>query len=90
MFTKHAKIRNQQRCIPPIIHDWLDQYGDEIFDGHGYIKVFFSKKSIKIMAKEFGSNFVQSNRKYLNLYRIEASSTGLVITNGWKTKRIKN
>ena len=89
MITNHSQLRNQQRCIPPIIHDWLSNFGEERYDGHGGIKIFFSQKSIKRMGKEFGHNFVCENKKYFSIYRVESSSDGTVITTGWKTKRFK-
>ncbi len=87
MFSKHAHKRNQQRCIPPIVHLWLSKYGEERFDKHGGIKRYFSSKSKKMMEKELGRNFIQENKKYLKAYCIENHS-GSVITCGWITKRI--
>ena len=89
MLTNHAKNRAQQRSIPPIVHRWLSDFGDEIYDGNGCIKVFFSLKSKKHMEHKLGRHFVGENKKYLSAYRIESSSTGSVITCGWKTKRFK-
>ncbi len=89
MFSHHAQHRNQQRCIPPIVHDWLSEFGIEKFDGHGGVRVYFSGESIKRMERELGRHFVRENRKYLNAYRVESSSDGTVITCGRKTKRIR-
>jgi len=91
MFSKHAKTRNQQRCIPPIVHQWLDEYGKEVYDKHrGAIKVFFSSESIKRLERNCGRHFIRENKKYLRAYRIEGSSDSKIITCGWRTKRIKN
>ena len=87
--SKHCSVRNQQRCIPPIVHDWLSTYGVKSFDGHGGIKVYFAHKSIKKMEKDFGSNFVSQIKKYLNVYRDESAKDGTAITTGWRNKRIK-
>jgi hypothetical protein len=70
MFSHHAKHRNQQRCIPPAVHDWLTRYGTEHFDGRGGCRVFFSKTSIKKMEQELGKHFVRENKKYLDAYRV--------------------
>jgi hypothetical protein len=35
--TYHAATRSQQRCVPPLIMQWLDQFGEEQYDGHGAI-----------------------------------------------------
>jgi hypothetical protein len=52
MNTRHAKIRAQQRCIPPLINDLLDRYGQEEYDGHGGITVYLNKASIKNMERD--------------------------------------
>ncbi len=89
MFTNHSKYRNQQRCIPPIIHNWLSEFGDEVYDGNGGIKVYFSSRSKRKMEREFGRHFIRENIKYLNIYRVESCANGMVITSGWKNKRFK-
>jgi hypothetical protein len=33
--TAHAAARMRQRSIPPVVIEWLDEFGDEYFDGHG-------------------------------------------------------
>jgi hypothetical protein len=40
MTTKHAAIRAQQRCIPPLVDRWLDEFEEEEHDGHGFIRLF--------------------------------------------------
>jgi hypothetical protein len=90
MFSNHATHRNQQRCIPPIVHDWLTRYGTEQYDGHGGCRVFFTKLSIKKMEIELGKRFVRENKKYLDVYRVESTSDGTVITCGRKSKRFKH
>ena len=34
--THHASVRSQQRCIPPLIDQWLDLYGQEEYSGAGF------------------------------------------------------
>lgn len=82
--SKHSKIRCQQRCIPPIVQRWLDEFGEEKFQRHGTVRVSFNRDSIKAMYRKMGRHFVQQNKKYLNAYRVEAPD-GTVITTGWKT-----
>lgn len=90
MLSKHAEIRNQQRCIPPIVHEWLTRFGTEQYDGHGASKIFFTKPSIREMEATLGKHFVRENRKYLNVYRVESTYDGTIITCGRKTRRFKN
>lgn len=45
----HAKVRAQQRGIPPLIDRWLDEFGEEDYDGRGGVRIFFSRRSVKAM-----------------------------------------
>jgi hypothetical protein len=69
MKTKHANIRAQQRAIPPLIDQWLDQFGDEEYDGHGGVIRFFSRSSIRAMEREFGDSPVRKLAEYLHAYK---------------------
>ena len=88
MKTQHAKVRLQQRCIPLIVNQWLDEFGEEVFDGHGGVYISFTHQSIRTMEQAFGRHFVRQNWKYLNVYRIESVDNSTVITVGWRTRRI--
>lgn len=88
IFTKHARDRNQQRVIPPIVHAWLDTYGAEKTAGHGACVIHFDKKGVRRMEADLGKRFVRENKKYLKVYRVEAAD-GLVFTTGYRDKRIK-
>ena len=68
--SKHSKIRCQQRCIPPIVHDWLSEFGKENYVGYGAVKVFFHRDSIRAMRKKLGRHFVQQNKKYMKYTNI--------------------
>ena len=86
--TYHAAIRSQQRGIPPLIVQWLDQFGEELYDGHGAIIRYFSRASRRAMERQFGSNPVKKMSEFLNAYKVE-NQEGTVITTGHLTKRIK-
>ena len=45
MLTKHARIRSQQRVIPPLMVDLLLQWGTTEKVAGGATKVFFDKAS---------------------------------------------
>jgi hypothetical protein len=85
--SAHASARAQQRCIPPIVEQWLDTYGAEEFDGHGCVRTYFNKASVRQMERELGREFVSRCRDLLNAYRIEAMD-GTTITLGWRNHRI--
>ena len=86
--TKHAPVRAQQRAIPPLVDRLLDEFGEELHDGQGAIRVFFSRRSIRLMERALGHQPVTLLNRYLNAYKVETTD-GLTITKGWRTKRVK-
>lgn len=88
-YTKHAKTRAQQRCIPPLIDEWLDRFGEEEYDGHGGIRKYFSRRSIRSMQREFGREPVRRMSDYFDAYKVESSRDGSTWTTGHKHKRMK-
>lgn len=88
MNTTHAATRAQQRSIPPLVEQWLDQFGEEEYDGHGGILRFFSHASRRALEREVGRDPVRKLNEYLNAYKVESSHDGRTITIGHRTKRI--
>lgn len=88
--TIHASVRSQQRCIPLFVDRLLDEFGQELYDGKGYIRVFFDHNSIRKMKQTLGEQPVSMFSRYFSAYRIESSNDGTIITKGWLTKRIKH
>lgn len=41
--TGHAQSRAQQRALPPLLLNWLRDYGHERYDGRGATVLFFDK-----------------------------------------------
>ncbi len=89
MTTKHAEIRAQQRCIPPLVDRWLDEFGEEEHDDHGFMRLYFSHRSVKEMKRALGNQPVCLFKRYLHAYKIESCASGATITKGWLTSRIK-
>ena len=89
MQSKHAKVRAQQRGIPPLIGQWLDDYGDEQYDGGGGIVRYFSRRSIRSMERAVGRVPVSRFSDYLDAYKVVSSRDGCVITVGFRTKHLK-
>lgn len=52
-YSAHARQRAKERCIPPLIDEWLDRFGEEVHDGNGAVKLYFSKRSIRAMERAF-------------------------------------
>jgi hypothetical protein len=88
--TKHAAVRQQQRCIPPLIDEWLDRFGEENYDGHGGVIRYFSKRSIRAMRRCFGREPLRRMADKLNAYKVEDSRSGSVLTIGYRHKRIRH
>jgi hypothetical protein len=84
MDTTHARVRAQQRAIPPLVDRLLDEFGEEEHDGHGAIRVYFSHASVRRMEREFGRRPAGLFERYLHAYKVE-STDGTVITRGWRT-----
>ena len=84
----HAATRAQQRGIPPLIDQWLDQFGEESYDGRGGVLRFFSHASLRAMEREFGRAPLRKLAEFLDVYKVESSRDGQVITIGHRTKRI--
>lgn len=89
MYTDHARIRCRQRCIPPIVEQWLDEFGEESYDGHGGVRRFFSHASIKRMKRTLGAQFVEHNARWLRAYKIDATTSDLTITIGWRKEPVR-
>jgi hypothetical protein len=87
--TKHAEIRGQQRGIPPLVDRWLDEFGELEHDGHGYIRLYFSHRSIREMERSLGCQPVAIFKRYLRAYKIESCADGVTVTKGWRICRIR-
>jgi hypothetical protein len=86
-FTKHAKIRAQQRGIPRLVLDWLMDYGT-MKRGHGVDFYSFDHKSRKALRQEIGKVAYKRIADLLNAYAV-VSDDGAVITTGWRTKKLR-
>jgi hypothetical protein len=84
----HAAVRAKQRGIPPLVEQWLDEFGEESYDGHGAVTFYFSRDSVRAMERAFGSEPVRRMAEYLNAYKVESLIDGTIITIGRRTKRL--
>ena len=87
-WTQHAEIRARQRGIPPLIEEWLVEFGEEDYDGQGARRMYFSKKSIRNMEREFGRAPVRKLSEWFNVYKVEALENGSIITIGHRYQRL--
>jgi hypothetical protein len=86
LLTTHATIRAQQRGIPPLIQDWLLDYGEEQFDGRGGIVRYFSHECLWEMERDIGKATLKRMSEYLRCYLVQSSRDGAVITVGKRYK----
>jgi hypothetical protein len=84
----HAMVRAQQRGIPPLILEWLDEFGEELYDGHGGVRRFFTKRSVRALERAFGREPVRRLSNYFDIYKVDSSHDGSLITTGHLRKRI--
>lgn len=75
--TAHARVRCQQRGIPPLIVEWLLEYGTEA-PSHGATKRYFDRTARRRLSKAVGHEVVDRLGDLLNHYLVE--DEGRVIT----------
>jgi hypothetical protein len=75
--TDHARVRMQQRGIPPAALDVLLEYGREAHDHHGCRIVHFDKRSRQRAAKALGTSFPGIER-HLDAYAVLANDDAVV------------
>jgi hypothetical protein len=88
MKTKHAKVRAQQRSIPPLVDELLDRFWQEEHVGSGAIKVYFGKSSIRNMERDWGHRPVSRLAEWFHVYKVR-STDGHTITMGRRTHRLQ-
>lgn len=81
-YTNHANIRSQQRGIPPLVSEWLMDYGTEVYDGHGGVVRYFTPKSIRKVEKAVGREPVRRMSEFMRCYLVQSSYDGTVLTVG--------
>ena len=86
--SSHASRRMQKRSVPPIVLDWLHDYGSEQYDGRGAVIRYFDRAAKARLEQACGHRFVQTNKKYLAVYMIEDTAGQSLITVGYRNRRI--
>jgi hypothetical protein len=85
--SRHASTRCQQRGIPPLIREWLQEFGSEVVS-HGATKRYFDHRAKKRLAAAVGAQVVDRLGGLLNVYIVEGEEQ--VVTAGHRTRRIKH
>lgn len=84
--TAHAAARCQQRSIPPLIREWLMDYGAEV-KAHGATKRFFDKAARRRLAASVGAEVVDRMGNLLNHYLVQTDA--VVVTAGIRNHRVR-
>ena len=80
--TQHAVVRRQQRCVPPLVIEWLLSYGRRE-SSFGAVKVRFDGRARKDLAKDVGGRVLSLMSKYLSVAIVIDRNTDEVITVEW-------
>ena len=83
--SKHARIRMQQRGIPPRVLDWLADYGEVDYQ-RGAELYYFSQRSRQALARDLSPKALRCHEKALDAYMICAD--GQVTTVGHRYQRV--
>jgi hypothetical protein len=81
--TRHAKARAQQRCIPPLIVEWLLAYGQRE-PSHGAVRVAFDKRSRRELARDIGQPVIKQVGRFLGISLVVDADTDRIITVMWR------
>ena len=80
--TAHAHVRAQQRCIPPLVMEWLLEYGARR-SSFGAVRVSFDKRSKKELARDVGQPIVKQLGRFLNTSLVMDPGNEEIITVMW-------
>ena len=83
--TRHAKVRSQQRAIPPILIDLLLQFGKAEPAGGGASRFFFDKVSRR-RVKAYAGTLSSLLDDHLDVYAV-VGPDNQVITTAHRTER---
>lgn len=87
MMTRHAQIRSQQRCIPPMVLDLILQFGSTESAGDGANKMFFDKAARRRLHSYAGA-LAPMLDEHLDSYAV-VGQDNQIITVGHRTERIR-
>lgn len=86
--TRHGIARMQQRGIPPLIIQWLQDFGREAHDGHGGRILWFDKPARRRVESAAGREPVRRMHEWMNSYAVFGENDDL-ITAGRRYKKVR-
>lgn len=90
IISTHAQIRSQQRGIPPLIREWLLDFGEENYDHRGAIIYYFTRDSRRRLERNFGRESIRRFHEWLDSYAVVSASDGLLISVGKRYKKVNH
>ena len=87
IFSRHAQIRMQQRAIPPVIVEWILDYGCDMRH-HGASVHFLDQEARDKLKREIGGKRYAQVENRLNAY-VVVSDDSRILTVGWRYRRFK-
>ena len=87
--TLHAERRMQQRGIPPLIVELLEQYGAPARCPGGAERLTFDKPARARLRRSLGARGVAIVDRWLGIYTVVSDDTGEVITAAHRRHRFK-
>jgi hypothetical protein len=88
--TEHARIRMQQRGIPPAALEVLLDYGREAHDHRrGCLVVLFNKRCRRILAEQLGRQGIRAVERHLNAYAVVGPDDA-VVTVGHRQRKFEH
>jgi hypothetical protein len=87
--THHAAKRLQQRGIPEKVLPLLFEFGEEEYDHHGTMMLYFNKRARQRLAKAISTDEWKDLEPALNTYAV-LDKVGAVVTVGHRTQRINH
>ncbi len=85
--SQHARVRMQQRGIPPRAVELLLEHGAVQHDHRGGRLLYFDKASRRRISREVGRAAAAGMERFFNAYAV--MSHGEVLTVGWRYRRIR-
>lgn len=87
MTSRHASTRAQQRGLPPLVLQWLEDFGRESHDGQGAVVRYFDRPARRALERSVGREPVRRMSEWMDGYAVVALD-GSLITVGHRYKRI--
>jgi len=84
--TQHARKRMQQRGIPVLVVQLLEQFGIRSHQNHG-VQIYLDNKARNRIAHHLGIPMYAQLEKHMNAYLIERD--GFIVTVGHAFKKIR-